>query len=315
MNDYNYECPKCHNVFPLANKLMHDIRCTESNPVPLNASRMVGKSDNINDDNKNKEPIQHRPQPQNFISKRRPDSHIKPLDVKESIIEVPKTFNCWLCGRTLPEKEKSDHMLCHQLEEENEKNQKKKLEDQKKNFPQNQRPQRPLQSHDSSQGIPQRLQQPHGIQQQRPQQPHGIQQQRPHQPHGPQQQRPSHGPQQRPHGPQQNNSNLKRSFVPFEDINIFDFNQIHESINKMNNPTDEDILNQLPETEIGDVSTLDPEIRNCIICLVDLKSGDKATMLPCIHMFHSFCVQEWLKTNNFCPVCKYKLTIENINNL
>ena len=286
MNENNYECPKCHNVFPLSNKMMHDIRCTESNPLPLNASRAIGININKKDNN-NKEPIPHRPQPK-ITSKRRPDSHIKPLDIKESVLEVPETFNCWLCGQTLPEKEREDHMLCHQMEEENEKIRKKQREEQKRNPPPNQRP-------------PQRPQQP-----QRP-------------PNGPQQQqRPPHGPQQQraPQRNQQNNNginiNLKRSFVPFESINIFDFNQVNQSLNKMDNPTEEEILNELPETEIGDVSKLDPERRNCIICLVDLKSGDKATMLPCIHMFHSYCVLEWLKTKNFCPVCKFKLTKDNL---
>ena len=46
MNENNYECPKCHNIFPFANKFLHDNRCTESNPLPLNASRLVGINDN-----------------------------------------------------------------------------------------------------------------------------------------------------------------------------------------------------------------------------------------------------------------------------
>ena len=301
MNENNYECPKCHNVFPLANKMMHDFRCTESSPLPLNASRAIGININKKDNN-NKEPIPHRPQPK-ITSKRRPDSHIKPLDIKESVLEVPQTFNCWLCGQILPEKEREDHMLCHQMEEENEKIRKKQREEQKRNPPPNQRPpQRPQQPQRSPIGPQQPQRQPHGPQQQQKQ------------PHGPQQQqRPPHGPQQQrtPQRDQQNNNginiNLKRSFVPFESINIFDFNQVNQSLNKMDNPTEEEILNELPETEIGDVSKLDPERRNCIICLVDLKSGDKATMLPCIHMFHSYCVLEWLKTKNFCPVCKFNL--------
>ena len=339
MNENNYECPKCHNVFPLANKMMHDFRCTESSPLPLNASRAIGININKKDNN-NKEPIPHRPQPK-ITSKRRPDSHIKPLDIKESVLEVPETFNCWLCGQTLPEKEREDHMLCHQMEEENEKIRKKQREEQKRNPPPNQRPpQRPQQPQRPPNGPQQQQRPPHGPQQpQQPQRPPNGPQQQQRPPHGPQQpqrqlhgpqqpQRPPHGPQQPqrpPHGPQQQrapqrnqqnnngiNINLKRSFVPFESINIFDFNQVNQSLNKMDNPTEEEILNELPETEIGDVSKLDPERRNCIICLVDLKSGDKATMLPCIHMFHSYCVLEWLKTKNFCPVCKFKLTKDNL---
>ncbi len=79
------------------------------------------------------------------------------------------------------------------------------------------------------------------------------------------------------------------------------------------NPTDEEILNELPETQIEDVNKLDPEKKNCIICLEDFKNGDKAIILPCIHLFHTNCIKNWLKTQNTCPICKFKLTGENIN--
>ena len=81
----------------------------------------------------------------------------------------------------------------------------------------------------------------------------------------------------------------------------------------MDNPTDEEILNILPETDIGDVSKLAPEKRNCILCLIDLKTGDKATVLPCVHMFHTACIQGWLKSKNTCPICQLKLTKENLH--
>ena len=37
LNDY--ECPRCHNIFPSSNKIMHDAICTEEKPLPLDASR------------------------------------------------------------------------------------------------------------------------------------------------------------------------------------------------------------------------------------------------------------------------------------
>ena len=91
---------------------------------------MVGiNSNNLKNENKKTEPIQHRPQPK-ITAKRKIDSHINPLNIKESIMEIPETFNCWLCGQTLPEKEKEDHMLCHQMQEEND-NFKKKQKNKK----------------------------------------------------------------------------------------------------------------------------------------------------------------------------------------
>ena len=37
----DYECPRCHNFFPNSNKVMHDIRCTIENPMPLDQSRLI----------------------------------------------------------------------------------------------------------------------------------------------------------------------------------------------------------------------------------------------------------------------------------
>ena len=44
-------------------------------------------------------------------------------------------------------------------------------------------------------------------------------------------------------------------------------------------PTDKQLLNEFPETKIDDINKLDPEKRNCVICLEDFKSGEKATLL------------------------------------
>ena len=45
----------------------------------------------------------------------------------------------------------------------------------------------------------------------------------------------------------------------------------------------------------------------------DALPGDKAIILPCIHLFHTECIKNWLKTQNTCPICKFKLTGENLN--
>jgi hypothetical protein len=109
----------------------------------------------------------------------------------------------------------------------------------------------------------------------------------------------------------------QRRTINFMDIENGNFNSIIEDLlgrlRSRENPTDQEILNELPETTIDDVNKLDPEKKNCVICLEDFKNGDKATVLPCIHMFHTSCIQNWLKTQNSCPICKFKLTGENIN--
>ena len=97
-------------------------------------------------------------------------------------------------------------------------------------------------------------------------------------------------------------------------------NDLNEMIERMlhysrENPTDQTIVSELPETKIDDIKKLDKDKQNCVICMEDFKNGDVTTNLPCLHMFHTNCIQSWLKTQNTCPICKFKLTAENINNI
>ena len=97
-------------------------------------------------------------------------------------------------------------------------------------------------------------------------------------------------------------------------------NDLNELIERMlhysrENPTDAAILSELPENQIDDINKLDNDKKNCVICMEDFKNGDKSTNLPCLHMFHTNCIQSWLKTQNTCPICKFKLTQDNINNI
>ena len=76
---------------------------------------------------------------------------------------------------------------------------------------------------------------------------------------------------------------------------------------------DPNILNSLPETEVNDSEKLDPDNKNCVICLEDFKDKERIICLPCIHVFHSECIKSWLSKNDCCPTCKYELTYQNLN--
>ena len=48
-------------------------------------------------------------------------------------------------------------------------------------------------------------------------------------------------------------------------------------------------------------------LEECVICLEPFAEGeDYVTPLACDkrHLFHSDCIEEWLKSENFCPMCK-----------
>ena len=119
-----------------------------------------------------------------------------------------------------------------------------------------------------------------------------------------------------------NISGMRRIMIPmsFTGSGGGNQNELNDLIERMlhysrENPTDATIVSELPETQIDDIKKLDKDKQNCVICMEDFKNGDKSTNLPCLHMFHTNCIQSWLKTQNTCPICKFKLTQDNINNI
>ncbi|KAI9346482.1 hypothetical protein BDR26DRAFT_855658 [Obelidium mucronatum] len=50
--------------------------------------------------------------------------------------------------------------------------------------------------------------------------------------------------------------------------------------------------------------TLDDDESACVICLTNYEDGDGIKKLSCQHHFHVECVDEWLRLNKTCPLCK-----------
>ena len=69
------------------------------------------------------------------------------------------------------------------------------------------------------------------------------------------------------------------------------------------------IMNLLPSSVVTEEKEGD---NNCIICLNDMKIGDNVTSLPCLHVFHTDCIKQWLQSKNSCPICKYEITEQSL---
>jgi hypothetical protein len=78
------------------------------------------------------------------------------------------------------------------------------------------------------------------------------------------------------------------------------------------NPVDKNILNALPCYKIQDVSKLDVDNRNCLICMENFQNEEEILALPCAHLFHRECLIGWLEKQNTCPICKFEITYNNI---
>ena len=75
--------------------------------------------------------------------------------------------------------------------------------------------------------------------------------------------------------------------------------------------TAQDLETLTSKTYDPDTFQLDEENKtaNCAICLSSYVAGEKIRELPCDsrHHFHLECIDDWLKLNATCPVCRSKI--------
>lgn len=55
----------------------------------------------------------------------------------------------------------------------------------------------------------------------------------------------------------------------------------------------------------------DDEAEKCAICLGEYENDEMVKTLPCYHVFHSECVDRWLKVNKICPFCKQSIRADD----
>eukprot|EP01034_Spumella_vulgaris_P028668 gene28668-35567_t len=48
----------------------------------------------------------------------------------------------------------------------------------------------------------------------------------------------------------------------------------------------------------------------CCICMEEYSTGDEIKTLPCLHMYHSHCIESWLRQSRNCPVWCWSVTGE-----
>ena len=43
--------------------------------------------------------------------------------------------------------------------------------------------------------------------------------------------------------------------------------------------------------------------RRCVICMIEFTVGDPVRYLPCMHTYHTECIDDWLMRSFTCPSC------------
>ncbi|KAK6931197.1 Zinc finger, RING-type [Dillenia turbinata] len=73
-------------------------------------------------------------------------------------------------------------------------------------------------------------------------------------------------------------------------------------------PTKEASIEAL-ETKVYDSK----ENESCTICFEDFLEGEQMKLMPCSHFYHGECIKKWLKRSHFCPICRYEMPAENLD--
>ena len=50
---------------------------------------------------------------------------------------------------------------------------------------------------------------------------------------------------------------------------------------------------------------------SCSVCLCGFEPGEKATRMPCGHLYHEACLTKWLTSHNTCPSCRYEIEADD----
>ncbi|XKL65807.1 hypothetical protein PGB90_009227 [Kerria lacca] len=43
--------------------------------------------------------------------------------------------------------------------------------------------------------------------------------------------------------------------------------------------------------------------KECVICMIEFKIGEEVRYLPCMHVYHVSCIDDWLMRSFTCPSC------------
>ena len=260
INDY-YICSKCGNNLLKSNKFLHDLRCTGQINNNMNNNINLNNNDFLGFDE--------------FI--------------------FPDSYKCELCGAKMSLKEKQDHLLCHQLEK-NEQNQQNNVISNDNNLSkssisndsdsdrQNQNSINPMNIRNTRNMLIRnnifnnnrnnfRLNNRNIMDS---------------------------------NNNRNNRRNIRNSFDDSID-NSIDDDLDDDSDDVLDDGLDDNIIETYPTSKIKNINNLSEDKKKCLICLENFQIGENSITLPCIHIFHSECIKKWMKSKNACPICKSKI--------
>ena len=238
----NYKCEKCGHTLLKSNKILHDLKCNTSQGI--NTNMYINNQNDFNDYD-------------NFA--------------------FMDTYQCEICNARMKLKDKADHLLCHELEQNENNITNDRVRNSNININSNQ-PNIHFNINDSN------LRSYYDI---------DINSLR---------------------NPNRRINRRRFNFRNSYDSEDDDDDSLDDELDE-GAPLDDDIIQTYPISKIHDINKLAEDKKRCSICLENFKNGDDSIILPCIHIFHSECIKKWMKNNGICPICKLKINSNNNDNL
>eukprot|EP01127_Copromyxa_protea_P024283 TRINITY_DN9469_c0_g2_i7.p1 TRINITY_DN9469_c0_g2~~TRINITY_DN9469_c0_g2_i7.p1 ORF type:complete len:120 (+),score=15.69 TRINITY_DN9469_c0_g2_i7:834-1193(+) len=110
--------------------------------------------------------------------------------------------------------------------------------------------------------------------------------------------------------------------IPYRDFNADDYEMLLQlDKNNVKKQTGVAVISKIEAKKLNDLSELkqgrevkegDKTDEQCSICLEEFEVGCEYKTLPCFHVYHSTCIDIWLKEARQCPICKKDVTQADI---
>jgi hypothetical protein len=95
--------------------------------------------------------------------------------------------------------------------------------------------------------------------------------------------------------------NTTEDFGPDDYENLL---ELDNAVSVGNQPLTTEQINRLPTENFRRPATRNDEENKCNICWDQFEQNQTLRRLPCLHLYHSDCIDPWLKRSNACPICR-----------
>lgn len=84
-----------------------------------------------------------------------------------------------------------------------------------------------------------------------------------------------------------------------------ELSRLCERLGNQNVPLEKGYLDQIPIQKFDDLVNANPNLKDqkCSVCITSYEPEDQVRYLPCEHVYHPDCIEQWFQTHPTCPIC------------